>query len=57
MAGYAWWQVHVYLDQSCRCASSHPDYSNIHGRNLIALAEATTARGIALDALEKLRQP
>ena len=53
--GYAWWQMYVYLDQSCRCASSHPNFANIEGRNLIALAEATTARGIALDALEKLR--
>ncbi|MEU5552501.1 hypothetical protein ABZ738_22250 [Micromonospora sp. NPDC047793] len=55
--GYAWWQIHVYLDQNCRCASSHPDYSNIDGQNLIAATEAKTARGIALDALAKLRSP
>ena len=55
--GGAWWQQHVYLDQNCRCASSHPDYTNIGGQNLIAATEARTARGIALDALEKLRRP
>lgn len=53
--GYAWWNTHVYLDQGCRCASSHPNYSNIEGRNLIAEVDALTSRGIALDALAKLR--
>lgn len=54
-ANYAWWQVHVYLDQSCVCASGSPNYANINGRNLYTETDALTSRSIALDALGKLR--
>jgi hypothetical protein len=52
---YAWWQVHVFMDQTCVCGAGSPNYAAIDGRDLYALTNATTSRGIALDALAKLR--